>query len=136
MTNTAKPPITLAAGGHEDDFDGDFDTCEKCMFEAYNWLKSEKFTDDCPPGVSAVLHTMGMRLNDCLPDDIRQALVKYLPNGDDPLDGTAADGRDETRSYMALDWLIRTHLLRFLELSPRLTEPTTQPLFLPLKRRL
>ena len=122
MTDTtAKPPITLAPGAHHDQFDGT-DTCPRCMFEAYNWIKRHQFTDQCPPGVSIVLHTMGMRLNDCLPHDTRQALVKYLPNGTDPLDGTADDGRDETRSYMALDWLIRTHLLRFLELSPRLAE--------------
>jgi hypothetical protein len=117
-----KPRIVLAKGGHDpDDYDSIAD-CPRCLFEAYNWAKRQAFTDACPPGVSPVLHTFGMRLNDCLPDETRQALVRYLPNGSDPLDGTASDGRDETRSYMALDWLIRTYLLRFLELSPRLAE--------------
>ncbi len=58
---TAKPPITLARGGHEDEFDGDFSTCGKCLFEAYNWLKSETFDAMCPPGVSPVLHGMGVK---------------------------------------------------------------------------
>jgi hypothetical protein len=119
-----KPRIVLAKGSHADEFvlapiPAD---CPRCLFEAYNWAKRQQFTDACPPGVSLVLHTFGMRLNDALPDGTRQALVRYLPNGTDPLDGTASDGRDETRSYMALDWLIRTYLLRFLELSPRLAE--------------
>jgi hypothetical protein len=111
-------PVTLAKGSH--DYDGT-DDCPRCLFEAYNWITRQEFTDNCPPGVSPVLHTFGMQLNDCLPDKPRQALTRYLPNGTDPLAGTAGDGRDETRGYMALDWLIRTHLLRFLELVPALS---------------
>ena len=111
--------ITLAKGGH--DYDGT-DDCPRCMFEAYNWIKRQEFTDSRPPGVSSALHIFGMRLNDCLPDQPRQALARYLPNGQDPLAGTENDGHEETRGYMALDWLIRTYLLRFLELSPRLAE--------------
>ena len=116
---TANPPVTLAKGSH--DYDGT-DDCPRCLFEAYNLIKRDVFTDDCPPGVSPVLHVFGVRLNDCLPDDARQSLVRYLPNGSDPLDGTDSDGRDETRSYMALDWLVRTYLPRFLDLSPLLAE--------------
>jgi hypothetical protein len=112
-------PITLAKGSHE--YDGT-DNCPRCLFEAYNLITREQFTDERPPGVSPALHVFGMRLNDCLPDDIRQRLTRYLPNGDDPLAGTEHDGREKTRGYMALDWLIRTYLLRFLELSPRLAE--------------
>ena len=115
---TTKPAVQLAKGSH--DFDG-ADDCPRCLFEAYNWAKRSVFTDDRPPGVSPALHVFGMRLNDCLPDDTRQRLVRYLPNGDDPLAGTEGDGREETRGYIALDWLIRTYLLRFLELSPRLS---------------
>jgi hypothetical protein len=118
MTETARSPVTLSAGAHE--WDGT-DDCPRCLFEAYNLIKRQQFTDACPPGVSPVLHAFGMQLNDCLPDETRQALTRYLPNGDDPLAGTALDGKDETRSYMALDWMVRTWLLRFLELSPRLS---------------
>jgi hypothetical protein len=116
---TAKPAVRLAVGSH--DYDGT-DDCPRCLFEAYNLIKLATFTDDRPPGVSPALHVFGMRLNDCLPDETRQRLVRYLPNGDDPLAGTEDDGREETRGYIALDWLIRTYLLRFLELTPRLAE--------------
>jgi hypothetical protein len=116
MTNTT---IILAKGNHE--YDGSAD-CPRCLFEAYNLIKRKKFTDSRPPGVSSALHIFGMRLNDCLDDQTRQALTRYLPNGADVLDGTHNDGHEETRGYIALDWLIRTYLLRFLELSPRLTE--------------
>src|ERR1700722_1823647 len=115
MTTT----IRLAKGNHQ--YDGTPD-CPRCLFEAYNLIKRQQFTDDRPPGVSPALHLFGMRLNDALDDQARQALVRYLPNGDDPLNGTADDGREETRGYIALDWLIRTYLLRFLELSPRLAD--------------
>jgi hypothetical protein len=90
---------------------------EGCLFEWYNWLTRQRSTDACPPGVSKVLHVFGMRLNDALPDDRRQELVRFLPNGTSPLAGTAGDGRDETRGYMALDWLIRTYLPAWLELA-------------------
>ena len=118
-----KPRIVLSKGGHGDEFDpAHAATCPRCLFEAYNWIKRQEFTDSRPPGVSSALHIFGMRLNDCLPDQPRQALARYLPNGQDPLAGTENDGHEETRGYMALDWLIRTYLLRFLELSPRLAE--------------
>ena len=98
--------ITLAKGDH----DGDCDNPERCLFEWYNWLTRQQHTDSCPPGVSPVLCAYGVRLNDCLPDDRRQELRRFLPNGDDRLAGTAGDGKDETRSLIALDWLIRTYL--------------------------
>ena len=98
--------ITLAKGDH----DGDCDNPERCLFEWYNWLTRQQHTDSCPPGVSPVLYAYGVRLNDCLPDDRRQELRRFLPNGDDRLAGTAGDGKDETRSLIALDWLIRTYL--------------------------
>jgi hypothetical protein len=110
--------ITLSIGAH--DYDGTKD-CPRCLFEAYNLIKHAVFTDDCPEGVSPVLYAFGVRLNDCLPDKTRQALTRYLPNGTDPLAGTEGDGKDGTRSYMALDWLIRVYLLRWLELVPALS---------------
>ena len=79
----------------------------------------DEHTDACPPGVSRVLHSFGIALNDLLPDDRRQELVRYLPNGTSPLAGTD-DGRDEARGYLALDWLIRTYLPTWLALVPAL----------------
>jgi len=112
--------ITLAKGGH----DGE-DSCggspQRCLFEWYNWLTRDEHTDACPPGVSRVLHSFGIALNDLLPDDRRQELVRYLPNGTSPLAGTD-DGRDEARGYLALDWLIRTYLPTWLALVPALAE--------------
>jgi hypothetical protein len=105
--------ITLAKGGH----DGDCENPERCLFEWYNWLTRQQHTDSCPPGVSPVLHVYGMRLNDCLPDDRRQELKRFLPNGADRLAGTAGDGKDETRSLIALDWLIRIFLPAWLDLA-------------------
>ena len=104
--------ITLAKGNHDD-----CDDPEGCLFEWYNLITRQVHTDDRPPGVSPVLHIYGMRLNDALADDRRQELKRYLPNGADVLAGTADDGKDETRSLIALDWLIRTHLPAWLDLA-------------------
>lgn len=99
---------------------GSHDHCDQgyCLYEAYNWLTREEYTDDCPPDVSLVLHEYGMRLNDALPDGARQELKRFLPSGDgpSPLSGTRRDGLDEARSYMALDWLIRTYMPAWLDL--------------------
>jgi hypothetical protein len=116
MTTTT---IRLARGGHHDCADG-----EGCLFEWYNYLTRQAKTDDCPPGVSKILWRFGMNLNDLLPDDKRQQLARFLPNGADRLAGTAADGRDETRGYMALDWLIRTYTPAFLDLAGLTAEAT------------
>src|SRR5262249_35144527 len=106
--------ITLYKGSHtaQQCADG-----ERCLFEWYNWLTRRQNTESCPPGVSPVLHVMGMQLNDCLPDGKRQQLAVLLPNGTSPLAGTAGDGLDEMRSYMALDWLIRVHTPAWLRLA-------------------
>src|SRR5215469_17881232 len=44
-------------------------------------------------------------------------LAVLLPNGTSPLAGTETDGRDETRGYMALDWLLRTFAPAWLDLA-------------------
>ena len=113
MTNLAA--IALAKGSHPAPAD-DCDNPERCLFEAYNWLTRHQHTDSRPPGVSPVLHAFGMSLNDILPDDIRQELKRFLPNGTDRLAGTEHDGKDETRGYIALDWLIRTYTPAWLDL--------------------
>ena len=112
--NDATPPIVLAKGNHPDD---PCENAERCLFEWYNWLTRHQHTDDRPPGVSPVLHQFGMRLNDVLPDGTRQQLVRFLPNGADRLAGTAGDGKDEVRGYLALDWLVRVSLPAWLDLA-------------------
>ena len=116
--------ITLAKGNHPAPPD-DCGNPERCLFEWYNWLTRQRHTDDRPPGVSPVLHTFGMRLNDILPDDRRQELARFLPNGTDRLAGTEHDGKDETRGYIALDWLIRTYTPAWLDLAGLTAEATT-----------
>ena len=114
--------ITLAKGSHPPG--QDCGNPQRCLFEWYNWITRQRQTDDRPPGVSSVLHTFGMRLNDCLPDDRRQQLVRFLPNGADRLAGTEGDGKDEIRGYLALDWLIRTYAPAWLDLAGLTAEAT------------
>src|SRR5690348_1884729 len=89
--------LTLTAGKHSTRDQG------VCLFEAVAWLAGQPHTDH-PPCVSPVLGAYGRPLNDVLPDDTRQQLKPYIR----PMLGTAGDGKDERRSYLALDWLVRT----------------------------
>ena len=89
--------LHLASGGHQNRDDG------VCLMEAVAWWAGKTHTDH-PPCVSPVLGGYGRSLNDVLDDGKRQLLKPYIPQ----LPGTAGDGRDETRGYIALDWLIRT----------------------------
>ena len=50
----------------------------------------------------------------------RQRLVPFLPR----MVGTAGDGQDEARSYLALDWLIRTYTPAWLDLAGLTAEAT------------
>ena len=115
---TSPDTITLARGSHPAPPD-DCGNPERCLFEAYNRAARHTHTDSRPPGVSPVLHRFGMRLNDLLPDEKRQRLAIYLPKPGvpSPLDGTAHDGRDVTRAYMAADWAVRTAAPAWLDLA-------------------
>src|SRR6476660_5639298 len=103
--------ITLARGSHRSPDDG------LCFMEAVSFFRGLPHTD-CPPCVSPVLGAMGRRLNDGFPDDLRQMLVPLIPL----VPGTAGDGHDETRGYMALDWLMRTCLPAYLDHVPSCRE--------------
>lgn len=98
--------LTLAVGQHEHREDG------VCLLEAAAWFAGEEHSD-APACVSPVLGAYGRSLNDALPDDMRQELVPLVPL----MAGTAGDGRDEERSFLALDWLIRTYLPAWLEVA-------------------
>ena len=101
----------LAAGSHESP------TAGMCLMEAVSYVRGIRHTDR-PACVSSLLGDMGRSLNDRLPDDLRQELIPLIPD----LPGTAGDGHDEQRSYLALDWLIRVYLPTWLELSPACRE--------------
>ena len=103
MTSTA---ITLDKGAHDSPDDG------MCLLEAVSFVRGEAFSDH-PKCVSPVLAEFGRNLNDVLPDDTRQQLVPFVAL----LPGTAGDGLDEARSYLALDWLIRVYTPTWLELA-------------------
>ena len=107
MTDTIDlDALVLLTGSHADRAEG------VCLLEAAAWLAGKPHTDH-PPCVSRVLGAFGRRLNDTLPDDARQQLKPYLP----AMLNTAGDGKDQARGYLALDWLIRTCLVAWLNLA-------------------
>ena len=89
----------------------------RCAMEWVSYLAGESHSDD-PACVSPVLRAYCTSLNDSLEDGPRQALRRYLAR----TIGTADDGLDEARSWMALDWLIRTYAPTWLTAS-ELTQP-------------
>ena len=101
--------LQLKAGSHRPD------SGEACLLEAVSFVAGEPWSDR-PQCVSQVLGVYGRELNDVLPDSKRQQLVPLIPK----LIGTAGDGLDEQRSYLALDWLIRTYLPTWMRLVPAL----------------
>lgn len=85
-----------------------------CVIEALNFVLGLSHSDDTPPCVSPVLAEYARRLNDELPDEPRQRLLSLIPK----MPGTAGDGREEARGYLALDWLSRTWLPTWLDVIP------------------
>ncbi|WP_248963582.1 hypothetical protein [Sphaerisporangium perillae] len=82
-----------------------------CLTEAVAYLTGETHSDH-PECVSPVLGSYGRKINDLLPYELRQQLKPLIPR----LVGTAGDGKDGARSYLALDWLVRTYLVTWLDL--------------------
>jgi hypothetical protein len=106
MTAIDIDTIELGKGAHGSFQEG------ACLLEAASFIAGEPWSDH-PACVSPVLGAYGRSLNDSLPHDRRQELKDYVPQ----LIGTAEDGQDEARSYLALDWLIRTYTPAFLDLA-------------------
>ncbi len=96
----------LGYGTHATPEDG------RCAMEWVSYLAGEPHSDH-PGCVSPVLRAFCMTLNDSLEDTPRQRLRPYLAR----TIGTADDGFDETRSWMALDWLIRTYAPSWLAMA-------------------
>ena len=94
---------TLAYGTHATPEDG------RCAMEWVSYFAGEAHSDD-PRCVSPVLRAYCTTLNDTLDDAPRQLLRPYLVR----TIGTSDDGLDEMRSWMAMDWLIRTYVPTWL----------------------
>jgi hypothetical protein len=90
-----------------------------CAMEWVSYLADEGHTD-APECASTVLRLFTISLNDNWDETQRQKLVPFLPR----MVGTANDGQDEARSYLALDWLIRTYTPAFLDLAGLTAEAT------------
>ncbi len=104
--------LTLGSGAHHDATPGQW-----CLMEATAYLAGEPWSDH-PACVSPVLGAYGRGLNDAWDDVQRQKLVPFIPR----LLGTADDGQDEARSYLALDWLLRTYTPAWLDLAGHMAE--------------
>ncbi len=101
----------LSSGSHDSAADG------RCAMEWVAYIAGEKHSDS-PVCVSPVLREFGIALNDHWDDEQRQKLRPYLAR----CIGTAGDGRDEERGWLAMDWLLREFLPSFLELVPSLQD--------------
>jgi hypothetical protein len=96
---------TLSYGTHATPEEG------RCAMEWVSYLAGEPHSD-APGCVSPVLRALCISLNDGLPDGPRQRLRPYLTR----TIGTAGDGLDEARAWLAMDWLLRTYVPRWLTL--------------------
>jgi hypothetical protein len=97
---------TLSKGSHPTPDAG------RCAMEWVSYLAGEPHSDQ-PVCVSPVLKAFCISFNDALDDEQRQKLRPYLAR----TIGTAGDGLDEQRAWMAADWLIRTFTPAWLDLA-------------------
>ncbi len=89
---------TLGYGTHATPQDG------RCAMEWVSYLAGESHSDQ-PRCVSPVLRAFCIALNDGLEDRPRQRLRPFLAR----TIGTATDGLDVQRAWMAMDWVVRTY---------------------------
>jgi hypothetical protein len=89
---------TLAYGTHATPDEG------RCAMEWVSYIAGEPHSDE-PACVSPAVRAFCATLNDSLEADPRQRLRPYLAR----TIGTASDGLDEMRAWLAMDWVIRTY---------------------------
>lgn len=100
--------VVLSSGAHSEP-NGEF---AACVMELSSYIAKEPWSDH-PACVSPVLGAFLRSWNDALDDETRQKLKPYAAR----VIGTAGDGKDERRAWMAVDWLARTQLPVWLELA-------------------
>ncbi len=81
----------------------------RCAMEWVSHIAGEPHSDQ-PTCVSPVLRGFCIALNDGLEDEPRQRLRPFLTR----TIGTAGDGWDHHRAWLAMDWLIRTYTATWL----------------------
>ena len=109
--------LKLSKGNHKGREEG------HCLLEVVSMFAGEDFGDS-PQCVDPVLAAFGRTWNDDLPsDEDREQLKRYIPLLPGTNQGEALSLR---RSWMAGDWLIRTCLPTWLELTPALAEHAAQ----------
>jgi len=96
--------LHLERGSHEGPDSG------LCMMEAASLFAGEKHTDH-PQCVSPLLANVGIRLNDRATDTQRQDLKRFIPL----VVGTAGDGHDDARRWLAVDRSVRFLLPKYLD---------------------
>ena len=101
---------TLARGKHDE---GE----AMCAMEAVAWLAGEPWSD-APQCASDVIAAFVRSWNDALPDADRVRLL--LPLLPDVIGTRTTDADDETRAWMATDWLVRVNAPAWLDLTPSL----------------
>jgi hypothetical protein len=99
---------TLATGKHE------ADSAKMCAMEAVAYIACEPWSD-APACASPVIAAFVRRWNDALPDaDRTRLLLPLVPE----IVGTRGTDTDEKRRvWMAIDWLVRTHVPAWLTLA-------------------
>ena len=100
--------VVLFRGAHSEP-NGEFSAC---VMELSSYIAKEPWSDH-PACVSPVLAAFLRSWNDALDDDTRQKLKPYAAR----VVGTAGDGKDKQRAWMAVDWLARTQLPIWLDLA-------------------
>ena len=96
--------LHLTSGAHTTRSDG------VCLMEAAAWLAGDGHTD-APTCVSPYLRRFGIAVNDCATDARRQDLIPFISL----VVGTAGDGLEGKRRWIAADHLTRAVLPKWLD---------------------
>jgi hypothetical protein len=97
--------LVLQGGSHEDRRAG------VCLMEAVAWFAGLPHSDR-PPCVSPVLGSFARTMNDRMNEQDRQQLKRFIP----VLPGTAGSPADDrARAWLAVDWLVHTRLVAWLD---------------------